>query len=195
MSDAPDFHVQNRDKRDSARPRFYIEAVQNNFRTAQEGKPCFDEREMVHILVPGDRNTEHAAIVTDQHRRRWPEAYAAFKAGLEEPTSGTPLSEWPGVGKGQVEELRFAKVRTVEELADLTDAQVAKTLPMGGLGLRDKAKRWIEAANGAAPMEKLAAENAAKDARIAELETTVKDLGDKFNAMLAQRAVDPTRPA
>lgn len=193
MSDAPDFHVPNRDQRDGARPRFYVEAVQNNFRTAQEGKPCFDEREMVHILVPGDRLTEHTSIVKEEHRRRWPEAYAAFKAGLEDPTTGTPLTQWPGVSVGQIEELRYAKVRTVEELAGLSDAAVAKTLPMGGMSLRDKAKRWIEAAEGAAPMEKLAAENVAKDARIAELEATVKDLGDKFNAMLAQRAIDPTK--
>jgi hypothetical protein len=191
MSDAPEFRVPERGERDGARPRFYIEAVQNNFRTAAEGRPVFDNVEMVHILVPGDRLTEHTAIVKDEHRRRWPDAYAAFKAGLLEPTSGIPLSEWAGISRGEIEELRFHKVYTVEELAGLSDAQIAKVKPMGGVALRDKATRYLQSAESTAPMEKLAAENAQKDARISELEVTVKDLGDRLNALLAQRAVEP----
>jgi cell division protein FtsB len=64
---------------------------------------------------------------------------------------------------------------------------------MGGIPLRDAAKRFLANLEGAAPMEKLAAENVQKDARISELEATVRDLNDKFNAMIAQRQNDTSQ--
>jgi hypothetical protein len=193
MSETPDFQVPNRNQPDGSRVRFYIEAVKNNVKSEREGRPVFDNVEMAHILVPGDRLTEVHRIVTDEVRRRWPEHYTMFKQGLEAPVTGTPLSEWGGISKGHIEELRYSKVYTVEELAGLSDAQLTKSVSMGGIPLRDAAKRFLANLEGAAPMEKLAAENVQKDARISELEATVRDLNDKFNAMIAQRQNDTSQ--
>lgn len=195
MSDAPDFTPNTRE-RDTSIPRFYMEPFKNEAKSAAMGQPVFEEREMVEILIPGDRLTVVSRIVGEEQRRRWPEHYKAFKAGLEAPLDGTPVEQLPGITAARVEELRFAHVRSIETLANLTDAQLAKAVSMGGQTLREQAKRWLEAAAGAAPAEKLAAENAELKATIDQLQKTTADLASRLDAMSAQKAnsPDPSAP-
>ncbi len=101
--------------------------------------------------------------VKDEHRERWPTKYAAFKANMEAPESGTPLDEWAGVGRSQVMELNSVHIRTVEQLAGLSDSQLAKAIPMGGNALRAKAQRFIEQTDAEKPLQ-------AMEQRIRELE-------------------------
>lgn len=186
--DTPDFiPAQGQQQADNVRPRFYVRPVQNGRKSADEGRPVFDDQEYVEIHVPGDRNTTIDTPVREEHRRRWPQHYAHFKSGREAPSEGWALIEWPGITRSLAEELAFFKVKTVEDIAGLSDDQLSKCLPMGGFPLREAAKRALELAKGAAPAEKLAAENAAKDAKIAGLEETVKDLAARLDAMAAQR--------
>lgn len=191
--DTPDFDPEAR-KRDNARPRFYVDTVKNEAASAKEGKPVYFDREMVEILVPGDRRTLVVQIVKDEHRQRFSREYAHFKQGLEPPTDGTPLSELPGINRGQVEELAFAHVKTVEQLVNLSDDQLMKTVPMGGLGLRQKAKRWLDNAAGAQPMEKLAAENEAQAATIKQLQDQMAQMQKAVDAVTAQKAAGPNDP-
>ncbi|WP_395443572.1 hypothetical protein [Caulobacter sp. UC70_42] len=128
----PDFDAAA-DKGDNARPRFYSKPVKNNFRSESEGRPVFEDKEFVEILVPGDRKTVVDTLVKDEHKRRWPREYAAFKAGQEVPVEGTPLEEWPQITRSQVEELKFAHIRTVEQLASLPDDPRTVRSPWGAL--------------------------------------------------------------
>lgn len=185
--DTPDFDPEAR-KRDNARPIFFKEAVQNKAATEKEGRPVFFEREMVRILVPGDRLTESVQIVGEQHRKRWPREYAAFKADEEAPLNGTPIAELPGLGRAQVEELRYGKVLTIEDLANLPDELLSKVAPMNGKELRAKAVRWLEVVSGAAPMEKLAAENAQQAATIEEQGRQLAELQKQMQSLLAQKS-------
>jgi len=186
--DAPEFTpTQGSQQPDNVRPRFYIKPVQNGRKTADEGRPVFDDQEYVEIHVPGDRNSIIDTPVRDEHRRRWPQHYAHFKNGMESPSEGWALVEWPGITRSQAEELAFFKVKTVEDLAGLSDGQLSKCLPMGGFPLREAAQRALELAKGAAPAEKLAAENEALRANVASLEGTVADLARKIDELAAQR--------
>jgi len=174
-------------ERDNAIPEFRMEPVKNNFRSEREGKPCFDEVEFVRIVVPGDRKTEWDGRVTDMHRARWPRHYAAFKAQQEAPTEGTPIKEWPPIGRAQAEELAFAHVKTVEQLAELPDELLNKTVSMGGFDLREKARRWLAAAKDAAPMEALAAENKELKANMDILQQDLADMRRALDGMRAQK--------
>ena len=191
LDDTPDFDA-GADKHDNARPRFYTKPVQNNFKSETEGRAVFEDKEFVEILVPGDRKTVVDTLVKEEHRRRWPQAYAAFKAGLETPLQGTPLEEWPAITRSQVEELRFAHVRTVEQLAGLGDDALNRTVPMGGFPLREKAKRWLDAQAGNAQTEALAAENARKDEIIAEQKRQYEALLERVAAIEAQTKPEVT---
>jgi hypothetical protein len=153
-----DFNPDAGRDRDAVIPRFYTRAVQNNFKTGQEGRPIFDNIEYVEMIIPGDRMAQVDCAVKQEHRERWPRQYEAFQKGQELAQEGTPLEEWSAVTRSQVEEMKHFHVRTVETLAALSDAQLAKAVPMGGFALREKAQRFLAQAAGSAPAEKLAAE-------------------------------------
>jgi len=185
FTDTPDFMTNAADK-DTSFPEFRMEPVKNNFKSDRDGKPVYEETEFVTIRVPGDRKTEWDGQVNDSHRQRWPRQYAAFKAQQEAPTDGTPLKEWPAITRSQVLELAVANCKTVEQLASLPDDLLSKSVSMGGFALRDKAKRWLEQAQGSALTERLAAESAEKDAKMEVMQQEVAALKAALDKLTAQ---------
>lgn len=142
--------------KDTAIVRFEIDSVELTAQSEATGSPVFEEREFAIIRHPGDRTYEQREIVREDHKRRWPAAYAAFKAGNEAPLHGTPITEWPPINKAQVRTLQYLEIRTVESLAALTDDVVQK-IGTGGMTLRSKAQTWLaERTKGAASMAAVA---------------------------------------
>lgn len=158
------------DGRDRIIPRFHIKPVRDNFQSEKQGREVWNDVEYVELIVPGDNKNIVDVAVKDEHRDRWPTKYAAFKANMEAPESGTPLDEWAGVGRSQVMELNSVHIRTVEALASLSDAQLAKCVPMGGHALRAKAQRFIEQTDAEKPL--------------AEMTQRIRELEDKLAAAL-----------
>lgn len=173
-------------------PDFFMDTVENTFRTQQEGRPCFDEVESVRLWIPGDRHNSPVQRVNDDIRQRWPKQYEAFKAGLEPPLDGTPLTEWPPIKKTQAMEFAYFHIKTVEQLAGVNDAQL-QNLPMGSRELREQAKAYVDIAqNGTGPIAKMVAENMAlrdeialKDRTIVDLNSRLKDMESAANARAA----------
>lgn len=138
---------------------FYAEPVLMDFRSKAEGRPIYEEREFVKIIIPGARGSTVNEPVNDEHKARWPEAYKAFKEGREAPREGTPLTEWPRINRAQAEELAYFHIKTVEELAGVNDIQLQK-LGMGSRELRTSAQKFLEVARtGTGPLEKLLSDN------------------------------------
>ena len=162
-------------EQDTARPRFYREAVQNHAASEKEGRPIFDDREMVEIIVPGDRLSTFVGYVDDRHRERWPDAYAAFKRGEQRAAAGTPLEHWPILTTARVAELKAMNILSVEELANVTDNVVVK-LGMGARELREQARTFIDAARGGAASAAAAAENERLKEQMAMLQQQVAQL-------------------
>jgi len=164
-------------------PRFKTEAVHLPFRSRAAGRPIYEDREFVEIIIPGDRRSMAVEPVTDEHKARWPAAYEAFRAGREAPLAGTPLADWPNssLTRARVAELAWFNIRTVEHLAEVNDAQLAN-LGMGARELRQAARTFLEvSASGTAPLERLVTENLTlKD----EVERLERDL-NAANARLA----------
>lgn len=139
--------------------QFFVESVPATFRSAQEGRPCFDEKEMVRLIIPGDRNNQPVQPVNAEVIDRYPKEYAAFKDGREAPIEGTPLVEWPPISRSQAQEFAYFHIKTVEQLAQVNDAQL-QALPMGSRELRAQAIAYVDIANnGTGPIGKMVAEN------------------------------------
>lgn len=117
--------------------------------------------------TPGDdqrSNKRHAFMV-----HRWgmiEPAYNAWKAGQEIPVDGTPLGAWPLLTRDQGDALRRIGLRTVEDVASITDSTIAKIPLPNARELPKQAKLFLENTGRAAA----AAEMATRDAKIAELE-------------------------
>ena len=150
-------------------PQFYVEPMKMEFKSKEAGRPIFEDREYVRIIIPGDRRTQVVEMVNDEHKARWPKHYEAFKAGLEAPSEGTPLKDWPPISRSQVEELAYHHVRTLEQLAGVDDLKL-QNLGMGMHHLRAQARLSLEmAAKGTAPLSKLIAENERLNAEVVRL--------------------------
>lgn len=162
---------------------FYTSAVQNNFKSKEEGRPIFEDHVFIKIQTPGDTRTSIERRATDQDKQRFPKSWDAFQRGMEEVTEGTPLKEWPAITTSQVKELNYVHVRSVESLASLSDAAMQKLGP-GYFQLRQQAQHWLEAAKGNAANTEVLRENQELKDKVAFLEEKVQVLEQSLKAEL-----------
>lgn len=165
--------LEQRDPSDNSRPRFHWKSVEFKNESEKAGKQVFKDVEYVEIIVPGQRKSQVVCKVTDEHRRRWPAHYAAWKGNRESPTVGMPLEKWTLIGPSEVEMLRYQHVHTVEELANLTDAQLQDCGP-GTRKLQTKAKAWVKQAQGNAGLSEALAKNEALEKRLSGMEAQLQ---------------------
>ena len=138
-------------------PQFFVKFEANPRKSELEGRPICDEVELCRILIAGDNQNEHVEPVTEATIRRFPEAYAAWKAGRKKRLiEGTPLRQWPAIPAIKVAELEALNVFSVEALAGLADNLLGR-----GFDLRDwrtKAQAWLDQAKDTAAVMRYAAE-------------------------------------
>lgn len=181
-ADITHFDPRNPYKGDERLPvQFYMGAVPDDAATAKEGRPIFRDVECIKIFNSKDNVIDRP--IRDTDKQRWPGAYQAWKnTGDGEPgAAGTRLEHWPIMTRSQVEEYRFFKVFTVEQLADLPDSTVQKI--NGAVKLKQLAKLAVEAARGEAPFQRLQAEIEKRDLKIEQL---TKDL-ERLNKMVEDK--------
>lgn len=154
--------------------KFYMRAVQNNFESNQKGRPIFDEKEYVKIMIPGDRNSNIDAPVTPEYKMRFAERYSRFKANEQQAQSGTPIDIWPQMTVGRVAELKALNIFTVEQIASLDDGHAHKI--MGFNDLRTRAQAFLTTAEGDAENSKLAAELEKRDVEIQGLKEQINQI-------------------
>lgn len=164
--------------------RFEVRAVKHEFKSNEAGRPIFYDAEYIQIIVPGSREIS-VFPMDDSYKRRFKARYDKWKTDHEEmKIEGTLLSELTWMGKSQIAELNFANIHTVEQLANMADVD-AKNF-MGNFQLRERAKKYLEQAAGAAPMLKMQAELEKRDNHIEVLERKVAELSKSFEE-LSQR--------
>lgn len=192
---------------------FFYAAEKNETASVRAGRSIFDKVLKMKIFGPGSKDSEPHVDVTrwlhdgrvknytgetkgdngQLQRGLWIDIMAPqlkaweSKTGVGSDLVGTPLEQWPAIDVAMAANLHAAGVHSVEALAGVPDSRL-DVLGMNGRGLRDRAKVFLEAAAGAAPAERLAAENAAKDEKIAQLEQKINDLA----ALMTPGASAPT---
>lgn len=137
-----------------------------------EGKP------FVRIMAPGDKTNIIEQPVREDHKERFPRQWLYFqmKQGDGVPVVGTSLDDWQRDSKGevsraQVEELRILKFQSVEQVAAASDSQLQR-IGMGGPGLRERAKSYLNTrhrSESAEELEKTRSELETLKAQMAEL--------------------------
>lgn len=165
--------------RDSTIPRFHTESVQDHVASAKEGRPIFFDQERVQLINPGNPSSP-VELVTDFHRQKWPEQWAAFKRGSESTVDGTPLEQWSYLKRGNVLELKALNIFSIEQCAALTDQAVQK-IGMGGHNIRDMARSWLDEADQMKITSAALAERDAANARMASMELELTELRSLTN--------------
>lgn len=180
---------------------FYKKALPNNFKTEQEGRPIFDDVDMVKIYISGDSHNVIDTLVREDHKQRFPREWMNYmnKHGNDPHLSGTPLSQWPLITISQAEELKALKFFTVENVASASDAQLQKlgmTAGMSPYAFRDRAINYLKVAKDEADVnknEEMIAKLEAENAKIkAETEAKLAAMQEQMAAILA--AVGEKKP-
>lgn len=154
--------------------RFFYQPTKDEQASLAAGRPIYVEKEWIEIGKPGDKLPLRVGPARARDLERFPEHYKRFKAReTSEQIQGTLLEHWPGVIRSQVEELRFFNIRTVEQLAAMSDSSTSNF--RDAVMLKEKAKAYLEASKGNAAAEELAETRQANAA-----------LEEKVNALMAR---------
>ncbi len=161
--------------------QFHILPMVDDDRSKQEGRPMYRDVDHIRIMQPGNKESVIDRPVTEMDIARFRQQYDNWKAGNKEILEGTPLEAVPWITRSQVEEMRYFNVRTVEQLADISDSNAQKF--MGINVLRKQARTFLEQAKKTAVSTKLQKQLDEKDNKIAALEQAVKELSAKVSSM------------
>lgn len=166
-------------------PIFSVVDVQNAEKSQEAGRPICEQVEFVQMQTAGSGDLTPAQRVDGEVKRRFPQAYARWKAGLQDNDMppGTPLTAYPPLHSTRAKELALMGIKTVEQLIEIPDAMTHRFGP-DIQGLQARAKTWLQAAQDASVIEKLHAKadeqtQLLKNAldRIELLEAELRDAG------------------
>jgi hypothetical protein len=143
-------------------------------KSREAGRAVYEERDFIRIHVPGDKTSVVYRQVTEQDAQRFADRYQKWKAGQQDAVIGTPLTALPGMTPSKVEEYKYFKIVTVEQLADAPDNLGQKF--MSFQADKQRAKAFMEVAANNAPIERMNAELQKRDAEIENLKTMVEAL-------------------
>jgi hypothetical protein len=176
-------------------PLFRNQAVENKLKSAQEGRPIYDDLEVVDIRFPGSRNygtypvREMSHWISDPftgeqrsitYAERFAKQYQQFAEHREQTKSGTPLEFAGFLTEARRSELKSQNIYTVEVLAAIEGTEL-RNLGPGGRDLKTKAMDYIAHGRANAADIQLQAEVDALRAKMQVLEDD--------NAALKNRAL------
>lgn len=160
---------------------FHAVQVQNNFLTAQEKRPIFQERIFLKKLVPGDNTLTIDRPMREQDIEDYPVEWARFEQKKEAKVAGTPIDVWSAISETQKAEFKALNIFTIDQFAQLADIVGNKI--MGFNDLREKARTFIAASQDSKMFDKIRAETDAKlqaqDVEMAELRAMIAELTAK----------------
>jgi len=163
--------------------------------TAKAGRPIHVEKDYITIVAPGDKCTAiDRAWGWPNDERRFGHLYKAWLEKNREGDGriGTPLAAWPLIGKAMIADLAYFNVRTVEDLANLSDVNAQSVGPI--MEWRQKARDFMAAAEKGAVSSQLRKEVEDQKARNATLEESLKKMQEQIDALTAPpKAAQPPR--
>jgi hypothetical protein len=165
--------------------KFYQRAINNEFKSALEGRPIMEMRDFIIIEVPGDNLTVIDTFAVDEHKKRFPVQWARYQnEKTDGDVEGTLLHDWPVLNAAVAAELKHFRFYTVEQIAEASDAQL-NTLGMAAgmspLSLRDKAKAFLSSAKGSALVQQQADELRKRDDELLAMKAQLAELMKTMN--------------
>lgn len=150
--------------------RFYARPMIDHAASIAAGYPIKKDVDHTIIRQPGEKDEYNQPTIRED-QMRFPRQWALYKEGKDQEVIGAPISILFPDSPSVVENLRFLKIQTIEQLANLNDTQI-QNIGMGGRMFYEKAKAFLAAAE--------------KGKGFHELEEKNKLMADQMEAMKAQ---------
>lgn len=187
---------------------FRYHSDKNEARSATEGRPIFEDKEVCDIRSPGSRNYPTMPAHERSHWRvdpftgtqvevtyaeRFPRQYEQFRQHMVQTKSGTPLEYAPFLSPGRRNELHAQNVYTVEQLA-IVEGQELKNLGPGGREQKNQAMDYLAGSKDnaqntmlAAELEAMRAKNMALEQDLAATRKAAEAAGEQFDEMTVEQ--------
>jgi hypothetical protein len=160
--------------------KFETKSVLDQVASREQGRPIHVSVPYVHIQQPGERDYTHRPA-TQEDSMRFRRQWEAYQAGKTEGPEGSPLSLLFPNNPEIVDNLKYFKVSTVEQLAELNDTQI-QNLGIGGRQFHEAAKKYLSAADKgkdfhalARKVEQMERDREADQVKIQALETALAE--------------------
>jgi hypothetical protein len=167
--------------------KFFQKPKINSAKTAEAGRPIYEDRLHIQIMQPGNKDSILIRPANSMDKSRFAEHLRKYEAREDqEALEGTPLEEWAGITRSQCEELKYLNIRTVEQLAAVSDSNAQNV--MGIAHMKQRATKYLEDTAGDATAEALESANE----QIQELREAIASLqaGDKVEVPVAVRPLE-----
>lgn len=168
---------------------FFYMAVEIAFKSAELGRPFFEQREFIRFYVPGGKNIVEREV-REEDKRMFRRQYEAFKSSLEQPVNGVPLQEMPGITVAEIANLRTLHVLSVEQLAEANDL-VLQDFGHGARALQKRARDWLEATQGVTSIK---AKNQELEEKNTALAADLAQIKEQLAMLMAQGALSTQPP-
>lgn len=170
--------------------KFYQRAIQNNFKTALEGRPIMEMADFILIEVPGNQTLSIDTFAQEEDKKRFPIEWARYQnEKTDGDIEGTLLHDWPVLNAAVAAELKHFKFYTVEQIAQASDAQlntIGMAAGMSPFALRDKAKAFLASAKDTALVQQQADELRKRDEELAAIKAQLAELAAIANKQKAK---------
>lgn len=148
--------------------------------------PALINEEMVSTLIPPENGIDRddEGLKMGYMNAVWKQiepAYRAWKEGTEVPLDGVPLGAWAGVSPAQADVFKQHKIFTVEDVRDMTEAQITRIALPGLRSLKTQAGSYLEGRDKTEQAGRLAAieeQNAALRAQLEEMAELIASRDD-----------------
>lgn len=168
---------------------FHLFPQKNTQKSIEEGRPIYEDKVYVTIMVPGDKESIIDRPAMEMDFQRFPRQYQAFRQKQEAQIVGTPLSALTWMAPSQIKELEYFNVMTVEHLAEVNEGLASRM--QGLFDLKRRAQDFIRAAKEAAPLLEMRTELDKRDGEIEALKRQVAELGAMALANATEKAKGP----
>lgn len=155
-------------------------------------------KNLLERLQPLADSQNPAVIMAHERADIIRKGYDAWKSGQELPTSGTPLAAWNGVTPEQAEVMVRAGIRSVEEVAALTDATSARLGLSNRNTLIQLAKNFLDSKEQSTLSARLTEKDEKIDMLASENEDAkaqMADMQQKLRMLTAQIAMNEPQEA
>ena len=131
----------------------------------------------IEIRAPGDKDFIIQREMKELDKYRFDKEWKLFEEserGAVPGIDGTPLDAVPFLDVARIADLQAAGIKTVEQLAAVSDSNGQKFMDFQRI--RQAAKDFLAAAAGAAPLQEMRAELERRDAQIAALQKQMREV-------------------
>lgn len=160
---------------------FFVKPKLMGLKSHEAGHEVYEDREYIEIKIKGQDKQVVSREATAQDKKKFPVAYHHFQLQKPAPVVGVPIEQLPGLGPSMALRLKQLNIRTIEDMAGISDEAAIQAIGMGARDMIRGAQAFLAktstqtlslAEENKALREQLQSERDAFEARLAALEAS-----------------------